>query len=206
MGWWSTRSRERDQEAKSDESEAAEPTEHRSAASRIVDLQHAVGNQSVQRILSDGSHGVGKPLTKPPPTAPPGPGLTIPTYKDEELKAYTQDFLNHFHRLDRMGLPWSPLLKSYEESSGTAQKSALTSLVAYYANPPSPPISNREVPAIKKAFEGWLSRQLRNSATSSRKLIQDLSTALGTSLSATSPANSPAPAPTSGPIVPGAPH
>jgi hypothetical protein len=146
------------------------------------------------------------PPTSAPPTAAPGPGPTIPTYKDEELEAYTQDFLNYFHQLHSFRLQWAPLIKYYEESSTTAQKSSLALLKSYYANPPSPPIASGEAAAIKKAFEDWLRRRLKDAATSSKKLIQDLSTALGIGLSGPPPGSTPTPAPTSGPIVPGTPH
>jgi hypothetical protein len=60
--WWLSRLRERDHNAKSDESEWARPAEHNTAASRIVDLQQAVGNQSVQRMISVSSLGISNPL------------------------------------------------------------------------------------------------------------------------------------------------
>jgi hypothetical protein len=144
------------------------------------------------------------PASGSPTTAlQPGPN---PTYKDEELETYAQDFLNYFHQLHSFRLQWAPLIKFYEESSAAAQKSSLALLMGYYANPPSPPIASAEVPAIKKAFEDWLRRRLKDTATSSKKLIQDLSTALGISLSGPSPGSAPTPAPTSGPMVPGPPH
>jgi hypothetical protein len=146
------------------------------------------------------------PPTSAPPTAAPGTGPAIPTYKDEELETYTQDFLTYFHQLHSFRLQWAPLIKYYEESSASAQKTALALLKGYYANPPSPPIASADLPAIKKAFEDWLRRRLRDTATSSKKLIQDLSTALGIGLSGPSPDSNPTPAPTSGPIVPGPPH
>jgi len=146
------------------------------------------------------------PPTSVPPTAAPGLGPAIPTYKDEELETYTQDFLNYFHQLHSFRLQWAPLIKYYEESSAGAQKTALALLKGYYANPPSPPIASGDVPAIKKAFEDWLRRRLRDTATSSKKLIQDLSTALGIGLSGPSPGSTPTTAPTSGPVVPVPPH
>jgi hypothetical protein len=144
------------------------------------------------------------PLTSAPPTAAAGPGPTTPNYKDEELETYTQDFLNYFHQLHGFRPQWAPLIKYYEESSTSAQKSSLALLRSYYANPPSPPIVSGEAPAIKKAFEDWLRRRLKDPTISSKKLVQDLSTALGIGLSGPSPGSPPTP--TSGPIVPSAPH
>src|SRR5262249_54674894 len=146
------------------------------------------------------------PSTGAPATAAPGPVPKTATYKDEELVTCTQDFLNYFHQLHSFHLQCVPLIQHYEESSATAQKSSLALLMSYYANPPSPPIVSAEVPAIKKAFEDWLRRRLKDTTTSSKKLIQDLSTALGIGLSGPSPGSTPTPAPTSGPIVPGPPH
>jgi Domain of unknown function (DUF4157) len=141
-----------------------------------------------------------------PATAAHGPTPTVPTYKDEEVEAYSHDFLNYFHQLHSFRLQWAPLINFYEGASPAAQRSALALLTNYYNNPPSPPIPNADVPAIKKAFEDWLRRRMRDTATSSKKLIQDLSTALGVSLSGPSPTSTPTPAPTSGPVVPGPPH
>ena len=146
------------------------------------------------------------PRTSPPSTAAPGTGPAIPTYKDEELETYTQDFLNYFHQLHSFGLHWAPLIEYYEQSSASAQKTALSLLKGYYANPPSPPIPSGDVPSIRHAFEDWLRRRLKDTATYSKKLIQDLSTALGIGLSGPSPGSTPTPAPTIVPVVPAPPH
>jgi len=63
MWWWLSRSRERDQDPKSNESEAAKPVEDNTAASRIIDLQQSVGNQLVQQMISDSPPHASKPLT-----------------------------------------------------------------------------------------------------------------------------------------------
>jgi hypothetical protein len=63
MWWWLSRSRESDEEAKSDESDRARKAEHSTDSSHLVDLQQAVGNQSVQRMISGSPTGASKPLT-----------------------------------------------------------------------------------------------------------------------------------------------
>jgi hypothetical protein len=63
MRWWLSQSRQPDQESKSDDSEAVESVENHSADFDIVNLQRAVGNQSVQRMISDSSPGLPKSLT-----------------------------------------------------------------------------------------------------------------------------------------------
>src|SRR5260221_10469837 len=67
MWWWSSRSRERDQDVKSGESEPSKPAEDNTASSRIINLQQAVGNQSVQRMISDSPTDASKPITTPSP-------------------------------------------------------------------------------------------------------------------------------------------
>ena len=63
MWWWLSQSRQPDQESKSDDAEPVESAENRRAGSQIIDLQQSVGNQSVQRMMSDSSSSVVKPLT-----------------------------------------------------------------------------------------------------------------------------------------------
>lgn len=130
--------------------------------------------------------------TKP---ATPAPTTPAKTNEDVELETYTQDFLNFFHQLHTFMPQWTPLIGFYERASTAAQASALALLKGYYNSPPSPPIAAADVPKIKKSFERWLRRRLKDS--SSKKLVQDLSKDLSITLSAPSSGGTPSPAPTS---------
>jgi hypothetical protein len=128
------------------------------------------------------------------PATQPGKAPAPSTdFDDQEVETYTQDFINYFHQLYSLGPQWVPLITYYETASAAAQKSALALLQGYYKSPPSPPIPAADVANVKKAFEGWLRRRLKDSAT--KKLIQDLSSSLGITLTAPSPKATPAPAP-----------
>lgn len=129
------------------------------------------------------------------PATTPAPGPVSSAFDDQELETYTQDFITYFHQLYSFRPAWSPLITFYETASAPAQKSGLALLQGYYKSPPSPPIAATDVPKIKKAFENWVRRRLKDSATASKKLIQDLSSSLGISLSAASPGGTPSPAP-----------
>jgi hypothetical protein len=120
-----------------------------------------------------------KSTTSAPTTKPATAPATSTDFDDKELETYTQDFINYFHQLHSFGTKWGPLIEYYEKASAVVQKSALTLLQAYYKSPPSPPIAATDAPKIKKAFETWARRRLNDSATSTKKLIQDLSSSLG---------------------------
>lgn len=119
------------------------------------------------------------------------------TNDEDELETWTQDFLNYFHQLRRFGPQWAPLIDYYEKSSATERATALTLLKAYYANPP---VSAADTAAVKKAFEAWVRRRLKDSATASKQLIVDLSNALGITLS--TPSTPPSTAPSNSPGTP----
>lgn len=132
-------------------------------------------------------------------TAPAKSGTKAPskTSDEEELETWTQDFLNYFHQLRSFGPQWAPLIDYYEKSSATERTTALTLLTGYYANPP---VSAADAAAVKKAFEAWVRRRLKDSATASKKLIVDLSKALSITLS--TPSSAPSTAPSSTPAPP----
>ena len=132
---------------------------------------------------------------KSSPSAPTTKPTTTPAastdFEDQEVETHTQDFINYFHQLHSFRPAWGPLIDYYEKASAPAQKSALALLQGYYKSPPSPPIAAADVSKIKKAFEAWVRRRLKDSATASKKLIQDLSSSLGITLSAASPGGTP---------------
>lgn len=147
-------------------------------------------------------HLVKAPATAPAPTT--GPSTSAPTSKpvvrtddEEELETWTQDFLHYFHEVRSFRAGWIPLIEYYEKSSATERAAALALLKGYYTSPPTPPIPATDVAAVKKSFEAWVRRRLKDSATATKQLVVDLSNALGISLSAPSGSGAPAPAPSS---------
>ncbi len=138
---------------------------------------------------------------KAPASAPAAGPATKPVVKtdaEEELETYTQDFLNYFHQLRSFRPAWMPLIEYYEKSSASEQATALARLKGYYA---APPVAAADVDSVKKSFEAWVRRRLKDSATASKQLIVDLSKALGITLS-TSGTGTPTPSPSSSPGTP----
>ncbi|MFQ5855835.1 MAG: hypothetical protein ACE5LU_09360, partial [Anaerolineae bacterium] len=97
---------------------------------------------------------------------------------DAELDAWTRDFRNYFHQLYRYRPQWAPLIGYYQRATPAARRRALGRLVAYYNNPPSPPIPAADVSRVQAAFARWLRRRLRSSTHGSMQLIQDLNSRL----------------------------
>jgi hypothetical protein len=153
----------------------------------------------VEHELYHTTHHTAPTKAAPAPATKPGTSPAPSTdFEDQEVETYTQDFINYFHQLHSFGPQWQPLIKYYETAGAAAQKSALALLQGYYKSPPSPPIPAAEVAKVKKAFEGWLRRRLKDSAT--KKLIQDLSSSLGITL--TAPSGTGAPGPSGSPGTP----
>jgi hypothetical protein len=119
-------------------------------------------------------------------TAGGGKTQVRPTDAEEELQAYTEDFINYFHQLRSFMPQWGPLIEFYERSGTTERARTLARLKSYYSTPPSPPIGTADVEAVKRAFAKWLRRRLRDATSSSKQLIQDLSRELSITLSAPS--------------------
>ena len=67
MWWWLSQSTESDQESKSEDSEAVESPESRPKDFQLIGLQQSVGNQSVQRLISDTSPSLQKAVTTSSP-------------------------------------------------------------------------------------------------------------------------------------------
>src|SRR5438034_11840642 len=57
MSWWRSKSGATHDQEKTDRSSESEMDETHPAAAELLELQHAVGNQSVQRILGGSSPG-----------------------------------------------------------------------------------------------------------------------------------------------------
>ena len=147
---------------------------------------------------------IGHHAPKAPTSAPTKAPSTGPTTKpavrttdEEELETWTQDFINYFHQLRSFRPGWIPLIDYYEKSSATEQAAALARLKAYYT---SPPVGAGDVDSVKKSFEAWVRRRLKDSATASKQLIVELSKALGITLS--TPSTAPSEAPSSSPGTP----
>jgi hypothetical protein len=130
------------------------------------------------------------PAPAPGPAPAPAPAAKA---SDQELEAWTHDFLSYFHQLRSFRPAWAPLIGYYETASEAAQKSALALLIAYHKAPPSPPIAAADLPDVQQAFEAWIRRRLGDPATAAKKLVKDLSSALG--ITASAPATPAAPAP-----------
>jgi hypothetical protein len=153
------------------------------------EIYHSVHHLAPARKAAAGS------TTKPDAGVPP-----VLTDPEEELEAYTEDFLNYFHQLRGFMPQWGPLITFYERAGATERTKALTKLKGYYNSPPSPPIPSGDVSSVKQSFEKWVRRRLRDSATSSMQLMQDLSRDLKIALSSSTtiaPQDAGTPAPTS---------
>jgi hypothetical protein len=137
------------------------------------------------------------PSTKAPSSGPTSKPATRTT-DEEELETYTQDFLNYFHQLRSFRPGWINLIEFYEKSGAPEQAAALARLKAYYA---SPPVGAADVDGVKKSFEAWVRRRLKDPATASKQLIVDLSKGLGITLSTPS-TTAPTTAPSSSPTPP----
>jgi len=146
-----------------------------------------------------GHHAPKAPTSAPSKTPATGPTSkpAVRTTDEEELETWTQDFINYFHQLRSFRPGWIPLIDYYEKSSATEQAAALARLTAYYK---TPPVGAADVDSVKKSFEAWVRRRLKDSATASMKLIVDLSKALSITLS--SPSSAPSTAPSSTPAPP----
>jgi uncharacterized protein DUF4157 len=94
---------------------------------------------------------------------------------DQELEAWTADFLRYFHQLRSSRMQWAPLVGYYEQASEGARSRTLEQLMAYYTNPPVPE-SERE--QIRRSFASWLRRRLRSDEHRDARLIQDLESRL----------------------------
>jgi hypothetical protein len=152
------------------------------------ELYHSVHHLSPARMAPAGG-------SKTPDAAAP-PVMTDP---EEELETYTEDFLNYFHQLRGFMPQWGPIITFYERAGAAERTKALNKLKAYYNSPPSPPIPSGDVASVKQSFEKWLRRRLKDSATSSKQLIQDLSRDLKiTASSTTTPPDAGAPTSKSG--------
>jgi hypothetical protein len=97
-----------------------------------------------------------------------------PTNDEQELETWTQDFLHYFHQLRSFRAGWIPLVGYYEASGATARSAALKLLEGYYTSPPSPPIDAADVASVQRSFASWVRRRLKDPATASKQLIQDL--------------------------------
>jgi len=135
--------------------------------------------------------------TKPAPGPTPVSKPAVRTDDEEELETWTQDFLHYFHELRSFRAGWIPLIEYYEKSSPGERATALALLKGYYNSPPSPPIPASDVAAVKKSFEAWVRRRLRDSATSTKQLIVDLAKDLGISLSSSGSSGTAGPTPSS---------
>ena len=138
------------------------------------ELYHSVHHLSPARTAPTGGS------KTPDAAAPP-----VMTDAEEELETYTEDFLNYFHQLRGFMPQWGPLISFYERAGAAERTKALNKLKAHYNSPPSPPIPSGDVASVKQSFEKWLRRRLKDSATSSKQLIQDLSRDLKITASST---------------------
>lgn len=88
---------------------------------------------------------------------------------ERELETWTHVFVTYFREVIPFKQRWAPLVTHYEEAGGDERRAALEKLVAYYRAAP---------PEVRTAFDEWLERRRKDSATASSALVADLDQSL----------------------------
>lgn len=99
---------------------------------------------------------------------------------NQELEAYTLDFVNYFHLQGRrynvttgayLGKGWGMLLRKYDEADDASKNRTFNTIVDYYNSPPG------DRALVKALFDGWVYAKTRRGRRPA--LVVRLATALG---------------------------
>jgi hypothetical protein len=116
------------------------------------------------------------------------------SYEDDEVRAWTDTFVNYFLLTYLNRESWTTLINYYEGATAGARTASCNAIVTFANGLSTTAASGR---SDREKFEVWLRRRLRDTATQSKQLIVDLSAALG--ITATPPSS---PSPPSPPTTP----
>ena len=88
-------------------------------------------------------------------------------HDDQELEAWTDNFVNYFHQVYQARKSWAPMIQYYEDAGADARKAALKALVDYFKGQPE---------EIQATMLHWLKR--RQDDMADKQLVKDLVAAL----------------------------
>ncbi|HXI14616.1 MAG TPA: hypothetical protein VNM92_18515 [Thermoanaerobaculia bacterium] len=106
---------------------------------------------------------------------------------DRELETWTHVFVTLFQEVYPLKQRWAPLVSFYEAADPGERKAALDKLVHYYRTPPSTAGDDKGQARLRVAFEEWLGRRRKDTATASSRLVADLDKAIAKSPASQSP-------------------
>ena len=90
--------------------------------------------------------------------------------EDRELETWTHVFVEHFDEIYPFKQRWAPLVQFYERADPGERKAALDKLVQYRASADA---------AVRAAFDEWMERRRKDSATADSKLVADVDANIG---------------------------
>jgi hypothetical protein len=119
------------------------------------------------------------------------------SHDDQELEAWTDEFVHYFVATYIGREAWKPLIDYYEGATTAARTAAIQSITRFYNSLSTAAGTGTVTRSERERFETWLRRRLNDATTQNKALMTDLSTALHIAAAppASAPTSPPAPAP-----------